>query len=168
MLEIILGAAVAAALSGTVRLEQIHEGECGLVLRLGKHKRTVGPGPCFLLRGVETVTRVPTKIMVFKDLLAERCRTTDGVMVTIRYHLRLRITAPVKVLKVEDWQEISLVQAEVVARNAVTSRNLADLLAERSQLGTCLSAELDQVAWAWGTAGEIEVADIVILSRESA
>jgi regulator of protease activity HflC (stomatin/prohibitin superfamily) len=164
MLEIISVVALAAALCGTVRLEQINEGECGLVLRLGKHCRTVGPGPCFLLRGMETVTRIPTKIIVFKDLLAETCRTSDGVMVTIRYHLRLRILVPIKVLKVENWQEISLVQGEVVVRNAVTSRNLTDLLAERSQLGSFLSAEFDQVVSAWGIAGEIELADIAILS----
>jgi len=165
MLEIVAVVTVAATVCGAVRLEQIQEGECGLVLRLGKHRRTIGPGPCLLLRGVESLTRIPTKIIVFRDLLAERCRTNDGVLLTVRYHLRLRITAPAKVLTVEDWQEISLVQAEVVVRNAVTSQSIADLLAERSQFGVHLSAELDQVIWAWGAAGEIEIADLLILSR---
>ncbi len=165
MLEIIaLGTVTAAVLCGAVRLEQIQEGECGLVLRLGKYCRTVRPGPCVLLRGVESITRVPTKILVFRDLLAERCRTSDGVMLTARYHLRLRVTSPAKVLTVEDWQEISLVQAEVVVRNAVTTQSIAALLmTERPQFGTYLSAELDQVTWAWGVAGEIEIADLFTL-----
>jgi len=165
MFEIVAVVTAAAALRAAVLLEQIHEGECGLVLRLGKHRRTVGPGPCLLLRGVESLTRIPTKIIVFRDLLAERCRTSDGAILTVRYHLRLRVTAPAKVLTVEDWQEISLVQAEVVVRNAVTNQSIADLLAGRSQFGVHLSAELDQATWAWGTAGEIEIADLLILSR---
>ena len=164
MIEIIV-VAVAASLCGAVRLEQIREGECGLVLRLGKHRRTVGPGACFLLRGVEGLTRVPTKIIVVRDLLAERCRTSDGAMITVRYHLRLRVTAPAKVLSIEDWQEASLVQAEVVVRNAVATRSIADLLADRPQSGTYLSAELDQAIWAWGATGELEIADLLILSR---
>jgi regulator of protease activity HflC (stomatin/prohibitin superfamily) len=164
MLEIIV-VGVVAALGGAVRLEQIREGECGLVMRLGRHRRTVGPGPCLLLRGVEGIIRIPTKIIVFRDLLAEKCRTSDGVMLTVRYHLRLRVAAPAKVLTVEDWQEASLAQAEVVVRNAVTSRTVAALLTERSQVGTYLSAELDQVIWAWGAVGEIEIADLLILSR---
>jgi regulator of protease activity HflC (stomatin/prohibitin superfamily) len=164
MIEIIFVGAV-ATLCGAVRLEQIHEGECGLVMRLGRHRRTAGPGPCLLLRGVEGIIRIPTKIIVFRDLLAEECRTSDGVILTVRYHLRLRVTAPAKVLTVEDWQEASLAQADVVVRNAVTSRTIASLLAERSQVGTYLSSELDQVIWAWGAAGEIEIADLLILSR---
>jgi regulator of protease activity HflC (stomatin/prohibitin superfamily) len=166
MIESIVAVAVAAVLWRTVRIEQIREGECGLVLRLGKHCRTVGPGPCLLLRGVESLIRVPTKIIVFRDLFAERCRTSDGVVVTIRYHLRLHVTAPAKVLTVEDWQELSLVQAEVVVRNAITSQSIADLLPVRSQFGTFLSAELDQSTWAWGAAGEVEVADVVMLSMD--
>lgn len=165
MIEIVVLATASAALCGAVRLEQIREGERGLVLRLGKHRRTIGPGPCLLLRGVESLTRVPTKIIVFRDLLAERCRTSDGVMVSVRYHVRLRVADPAKVLTVEDWQEISLVQVEVVVRNAVTSQTAVALLGERSQLGTYLSAELDQVIWAWGVAGEIEIADLLVSSR---
>jgi len=164
MIESIVAVTVAAVLWRTVRIEQVHEGECGLVLRFGKLRRTVGPGPCVLLRGVERLTRVPTKVIVFRDLLAEICRTSDGAMVTVRYHLRLRVTAPAKILTVEDWQELSLVQAEVVVRNAITSLSIADLLPVRSQFGTFLSAELDQATWAWGAAGEIEVADVLILS----
>jgi len=165
VIEIVVLATASAALCGAVRLEQIREGERGLVLRLGKHRRTIGPGPCLLLRGVESLTRVPTKIIVFRDLLAERCRTSDGVMVSVRYHVRLRVADPAKVLTVEDWQEISLVQVEVVVRNAVTSQTAVALLGERSQLGTYLSAELDQVIWAWGVAGEIEIADLLVSSR---
>src|SRR5712691_911563 len=90
VLVIIILGAVVAAVCGALRLEQIREGECGLVLRLGKHRRTIGPGPCLLLRGAESLTRVQTKIIVFKDLVAENCRTSDGAMVTMRYHLRLR------------------------------------------------------------------------------
>lgn len=165
MFEILVVVTVAGALGGAVRLEQVREGECGLVLRLGKLRRTVGPGPCLLIRGIESLTRIPTKTIVFRDLLAERCRASDGVMLTLRYHLRLRVTAPAKVLTVEDWQELSLAQAEVVVRNGVTDRRVPDLLGERLQLGTYLSAQLDQVTWAWGAAGEIEIADILVLSR---
>jgi len=86
-------------------------------------------------------------------------------MVSVRYHVRLRVADPAKVLTVEDWQEISLVQVEVVVRNAVTSQTAVALLGERSQLGTYLSAELDQVIWAWGVAGEIEIADLLVSSR---
>src|SRR5262249_7691641 len=154
MLEIIALGAVAAVCGGLIRLEQVREGECGLVLRFGKHRRTIGPGPCLLIRGVESLTRVPTKIILFRDLIAERCRTGDGAMVTIRYHLRLRAVVPAKVLKVEDWQEASLVQAEVVVRSGVTSHSVREILTDRAQFGSSVSAELEQVTYSWGAAGE--------------
>lgn len=170
MLEIITVVAVAAsaALCWTVRPEQVREGECGLVLRFGKYHRTVAPGPCLLLRGAESLTRVSTKIIMLSDLVAESCRTSDGASVTIRYHLMLRAAVPAKVLKIEHWQEASLVQADVVVRSAVHSHSLVEILAERIQLGACLSAELDQITCAWGAAGEIEVADIRILHQQDA
>lgn len=168
LIEIITVGAVTAALWCTVRLEQIHEGECGLVLRFGKYNRTVGPGPCLLLRGVESLTRVSTKIIMFTDQVAENCQTSDGALVTIRYHLMLHAAVPAKVLKIEEWQEASLIQAEVVVRCVVNNHSLAEIRAERLQLGAFLSAELDQVTCTWGAAGEIEVADVLILRQQSA
>jgi regulator of protease activity HflC (stomatin/prohibitin superfamily) len=168
--EIITVLTVAAATAPwfAMRLEQIHEGECGLVMRFGKYRRTVRPGPCLLVRGAESVIRVPTRIIMFTDLVAESCRTSDGALVTIRYHLMLHAAVPAKVLKIEGWQEGSLVQAEVVVRSAVNNHNLEEILAERLQLGAFLSAELDQITCTWGAAGEIEVADILILRQQSA
>jgi hypothetical protein len=72
------------------------------------------------------------------------------------------------VLKIEGWQEASLVQAEVVVRGAVNSHCLTEMLAERLPLGAFLSAELDQITCTWGAAGEIEVADILIVRHQSA
>ena len=168
MLEIIAVGAVAAALCGAVRLEQVHEGECGLVLRFGKYRRTARPGPCLLLRGAENLIRVPTKIVMFTDLVADSCWTSDGALVTVRYHLMLHAALPAKVLKIEDWREASLVQAEVVVRGAINSRTLVEIMGDRLQFGTLLSAELDQKICTWGAAGEIEVADILLLHRRSA
>jgi regulator of protease activity HflC (stomatin/prohibitin superfamily) len=168
LLEIIAVGAVAAALCGVVRLEQVHEGECGLVLRFGKYRRTVRPGPCLLLRGAESLIRVPTKIVMFTDLVAESCWTSDGTLVTVRYHLMLHAAFPAKVLKIEGWQEASLVQAEVVVRGSINNRTLVEIMGDRLQLGAFLSAELDQTICAWGAAGEIEVADILILRRKAA
>lgn len=170
MFEIITVLTVAAAAAPwcVVRLEQIHEGECGLVMRFGKYHRTVRPGPCLLVRGAESLIRVPTKIVMFTDLVADSCRTNDGALVTIRYHLMLHAAIPAKVLKIEEWQAASLVQAEVVVRGAVNNHSLVEMLAERLQLGAYLSAELDQITCTWGAAGEIEVADIMILRRQSA
>jgi regulator of protease activity HflC (stomatin/prohibitin superfamily) len=168
LLEIITVGAVTAALWCTVRLEQIHEGECGLVLRFGRYRRTVGPGPCLLLRGVESLTRVSTKIVMFTDLAAENCQTSDGALVTIRYHLMLHAAVPARVLKIEKWQEASLAQAEVVVRCAVNNHSLVEMLGERLHLGAFLSAELDQVTHTWGAAGEIEIADVLILRQQSA
>jgi regulator of protease activity HflC (stomatin/prohibitin superfamily) len=168
LIEIITAGAVTAALWFAVRLEQIYEGECGLVLRLGKYSRTAQPGPCLLLRGVESLIRVSTKLVMFTDLVAENCETSDGALVTIRYHLMLHAAVPAKVLKIEKWQEASLVQAEVVIRCAINSYGLSEVLAQRLQLGRFLSAELDQVTCTWGAAGEIEIADVLILRQRSA
>lgn len=168
MLEIIAVGAVVAALCGAVRLEQVQEGECGLVLRFGKHSRTVRPGPSLLLRGAESLIRITTKIILFTDLVAESCMTSDEALVTVRYHLMLHAAFPAKVLRVEDWQEASLVQAEVVVRDAINNRTLAEIDGDRLQLGGLLSSELDQKICVWGAAGEIEVADIILLGRRTA
>ena len=80
----------------------------------------------------------------------------------------LHVAVPVKVLKIENWQEVSLVQAEVVVRDAVNNHSLGEITAERLQLGAYLSSELDQITCTSGAAEEIEVADILILRRQSA
>jgi regulator of protease activity HflC (stomatin/prohibitin superfamily) len=165
MLEIIALSAISATCWGLVRLEQVQEGECGLVLRFGKHHRTTGPGACLLIRGIESLTRVPTKIILFRDLIADRCQTGDGALVMIRYHLRLRAVVPAKVLKVENWQEASLVQAEVAVRGEVTGHSAREILTGRTQFGASASAELEQVTCTWGTTGEIEIADVLVLSQ---
>lgn len=168
LLEIIAVGAVAAALCGALRLEQVQEGECGLVLRFGKHRRTVSPGPSLLLRGAERLVRVSTKIIMFTDLVAEGCLTSDGSPTTVRYHLMLHAAFPAKVLRIQDWQEASLIQAEIVVRDAINIHTLEEMIGNRSQLGTLLSAEIDQKIYSWGATGEIEVADIVLLGRKAA
>jgi regulator of protease activity HflC (stomatin/prohibitin superfamily) len=166
LLEIILISAVAVALCGAVRLEQVQEGECGLILRFGKHCRTVRPGPLLLLRGADSLIRVTTKIIMFTDLVAENCTTGDGAVLSVRYHLMLRAAFPAKILKIEDWQEASLVQAEVVVREAISNRPFTAAMGDRVQFGALLSAELDQKICTWGAAGEIEVADILLSHTE--
>jgi regulator of protease activity HflC (stomatin/prohibitin superfamily) len=165
MIEIIALSALGATCWGLVRLEQVQEGECGLVLRFGKYHRTIDPGACLLIRGIESLTRVPTRIILVRDLIADRCRTGDGALVMIRYHLRLRAAVPVKILKVENWREASLVQAEVAVRSVVTGYTLREVLTDRTQFGTSASAELEQVTCIWGTAVEIEIADVLVLSQ---
>lgn len=165
MIEIIVLGAVSVTCWGLFRLEQVQEGECGLVLRFGKHRRTIGPGACMLIRGIESLTRVPTRIILFRDQIADRCRTSDGALVRIRYHVRLWAAVPAKVLKVDDWQEASLVQAEVAVRGEVTGHSIRQILAERAELGASASAELRQVTYTWGTDGEIEIADVLVLSQ---
>jgi len=168
MIEGVIAAVVLASAGSAVRLEQVHEGECGLLLRLGKHRRTVGPGPCLVIRGVERLVRVPTKIMLLTDLVAANCQTRDNTSVDARYHLRLRVGYPDRVLRVEDWRAATLAQAEVVVRTAISAATLAELLSERPSLGSRMSGELDQVTCIWGASGEIEVADIQVVRRLSA
>lgn len=160
-----VGVLIVAAICLTVLvlrgLHQIREDERGIVQRFGAFRRTETPGLRYILPGIEHVTRVSAKTLIFTGQCHENCRTQDGTNVRVRYLVRLRAVDAAKALiKVDDWREASLVQADAAIRSAVGIRNIKDILAQWPQLGVCVSAHLSEVTCIWGVLAEVEIAGV--------
>jgi regulator of protease activity HflC (stomatin/prohibitin superfamily) len=139
-------------------LHQIREDERGIVQRFGAFRRTEAPGLRFILPGVEYVTRISAKTLISTGQCRENCRTKDGVKLRVGYIVRLRaVDAAKALLKVDDWREASLVQADAAVRSAIGTRTVKDILAQWPQLGVYVSADLSEVTCIWGVLAEVEI-----------
>lgn len=147
-------------------LHQIREDERGVVQRFGAFRRTEKPGLRFILPGIERVTRISAKTFIFTDQCQGNCRTQDNMKITVRYLIRLRaVDAAKALLKVDDWWQASLAEADAVIRREIATRSVKDILADWPQLGAHLSADLSEVTCIWGVLAEVEIVDVVPIEQ---
>lgn len=138
----------------------IKQYERGIILRLGKYQRQVGPGVQTRIPFVDSVLVVDIREKV-RDFKAERMLTKDNVPVTIDAILRYKIIeerARDAILNVENFNEIIQQVSQTTLRNNIGSSAFQDVLSKREEINQHIKAVIAGEASNWG----IEVTGVEI------
>ncbi|HEY8140331.1 MAG TPA: SPFH domain-containing protein [Nitrososphaera sp.] len=138
----------------------IKQYERGIILRLGKYQRQVGPGVQTRIPFVDSVLVVDIREKV-RDFKAERMLTRDNVPVTIDAILRYKIIeerARDAILNVENFNEIIQQVSQTTLRNNIGSSAFQDVLSKREEINQHVKSVIASEASNWG----IEVTGVEI------
>lgn len=138
----------------------IKQYERGIILRLGKYQRQVGPGVQTRIPFVDSVLVVDIREKV-RDFKAERMLTRDNVPVTIDAILRYKIIedrARDAILNVENFNEIIQQVSQTTLRNNIRSSAFQDVLSKREEINQHIKLVIAGEASNWG----IEVTGVEI------
>jgi len=161
---IILGIAGTAGLIISSSIQLILQWDKVVVLRLGKFKKTHGPGLIILIPLIDRIAEfIDTRIRV-TDFSAEKTLTTDTVPVHVDALAFWMIwDAKSAVLEVENYVEAVILSAQTALRDAIGKHELSSLLSEREELGKEIQMALDAKTTPWGVSIlSIEITDIII------
>jgi regulator of protease activity HflC (stomatin/prohibitin superfamily) len=164
MIEILLGAAGAAALTLFTSLRVLREYERGVVFRLGRIMAPKGPGLIFLIPfGIERMVKVPLRIVAM-DIPPQDVITRDNVSVKVNAVVYFRVSEPVRAtIEIQDYLFATSQLAQTTLRSVVGQAELDQLLAEREHFNDITRRIIDEGTDPWGievTAVEIKDIDL--------
>jgi regulator of protease activity HflC (stomatin/prohibitin superfamily) len=141
------------------------EWERAVILRLGRYKRTGGPGLFIRLPFIEKFQRLDTRTRVM-DVEKQSIITRDSVTVEVDAFVYYRIKvneASKAILNVENWEQASTTLAQTTLRDKVGKHALDDLLSKKDQIGKEIKEILDRETDEWGIAvTAVEIKDVII------
>ncbi len=164
MIEWLIPAAGAAALTLLTSLRVLREYERGVVFRLGRIMAPKGPGLIFLIPfGIERMVRVPLRIVAM-DIPPQDVITRDNVSVKVNAVVYFRVSEPVKAtIEIQDYLFATSQLAQTTLRSVVGQAELDQLLAEREHFNDITRRIIDEGTDPWGidvTAVEIKDIDL--------
>ncbi len=164
MIEWLIPAAGAAALTLLTSLRVLREYERGVVFRLGRIMAPKGPGLIFLIPfGIERMVRVPLRIVAM-DIPPQDVITRDNVSVKVNAVVYFRVSEPVKAtIEIQDYLFATSQLAQTTLRSVVGQAELDQLLAEREHFNDIVRTIIDEGTDPWGidvTAVEIKDIDL--------
>ena len=142
----------------------VQQWERALVLRLGRFRRTLEPGPHLLLPVVDTIAaHVDMRIRV-TDFSAERSVTRDTVPVHVDALAFWMVwDAEKAILEVEKYVDAVTLSAQAALRDSIGRNDLSKLLSERERLGSEIQEILDRKTSPWGiTILSIEFKEVLL------
>ena len=132
-------------------IKKYDEFERGIIFRMGKFNRIVGPGWVFVIPFFEKeFKRIDARTQVI-DLIIDEAYTLDDLRLEIEGMFYYRITDPEKaILKIEDYEKgiNNMITAET--RNTIGSLNMRDVFANISKLNEILVDRIRHNSWKWG------------------
>ena len=155
-----LAVAVGIAIIASSFLIIIKQYDRGIILRLGKYKKQVGPGVQTRLPFTDSVLVVDIREKV-REFKAERMLTRDNVPVTIDAILRYRIIenrSKDALLNVESFNEMIQQVSQTTLRNNIGSALFQEVLSKRADIDNLIKSVIALEASNWG----IEVTGVEI------
>ena len=141
------------------------EWERAVILRLGRYKRTGGPGLFIKLPFVEGFRRLDTRTRVM-DVERQSIITKDSVTVEVDAFVYYKIKekeASKAILNVENWEQASTTLAQTTLRDKVGKHVLDDLLSKKDEIGKEIKEMLDRETDDWGiSVTSVEIKDVII------
>ncbi len=141
-----------------------YQWEKAVLLRFGKFQGIRQKGVFFVIPIVDKVSNFVDQRIRVTDFTAETTLTRDTVPVNVDAIAFWMVwDAEKAVLEVEDFGDAVVLSAQTALRDAIGRTELADLLANRAQLGQEIQAGLDPKTNAWGiTIQSVDIRDIII------
>jgi len=155
---------VPLALFASLSPRILDQWERGIVLRLGKYQRQIGPGLFWLIPLIERVVRRVDQRVITTSFLAEKALSRDTVPVNVDAVLFWHVwDAEKATLEVADYQGAVSWSAQTALRDMIGRTMLASLLSEREALDKQLRETIDAKTEPWGiTVQSVEIRDVVI------
>ncbi|MHC4953627.1 MAG: slipin family protein [Planctomycetota bacterium] len=138
--------------------------ERGIVLRLGKFHRQIGPGLFWIIPLVDRVVRRVDRRVMTTSFLAEKALSRDTVPVNVDAVLFWHVwDAEKATLEVADHRAAVSWAAQTALRDMIGRTELASLLSLREELDKQLQEVIDSKTEPWGiTVQSVEIRDVVI------
>ena len=135
--------------------------ERAVILRLGKFNRMSGPGPVFLLPGIDRAYRVDTRIVTL-DVPRQEMMTRDNVPVTVDAILLFNVVDPrMAILNIENYVRTTSLIAQTTLRSTIGQAELDDLLSQRDRINDHLKRVIDEQTEPYGIkVTAVEVRDV--------
>lgn len=148
-----------ALLSAAIKI--LPEWERGVVLRLGRLIGVRGPGPIFLIPGVEKLVRIDTRTVTM-DITPQDVITRDNVSLKVNAVIYFRVVDPEgAVTRVMDYYFATSQLAQTTLRSVLGQYQMDEILATREQINHSLQEILDKATEAWGVKiANVEVKNI--------
>lgn len=139
-------------------LKILKEYERGVVFRLGRLKKTKGPGPCFIIPLIDTFNKVDLRLISI-DVAKQEIMTKDGVPVTVDAVVYFRILDPANALvEVHNYYQSTFLIAQTSLRSVLGAAELDTLLSQRETINSSLQAIIDKQTKPWGI--EVPIVEI--------
>lgn len=164
---LLLVAAALVAAVAAVRL--VPEAHRGVVTRLGRTRRVVGPGAVFVVPGLDRVERLSMAPVRIEPLVVG-ARTADHVDVRVEGSAVYRVIDPAAaVAAVPSAFARTADEAEHVLRTRVADVDLRGLLEARETLVPLVQEDLRRLTPSWGVSVlEVELRDVEVRLSSSA
>ena len=161
LVAIVLGVILILVILPGFRIAQ--EYERGIVFRLGRYKRTSGPGLYWIIWFLEWVRQVDIRTLTV-SIEPQETITRDSVTIRVNAVVWYKVTSPSKaVIAVMDYRN-AVNQASLTSlRNIIGQHNLDEILRERDRINDTLRKIVDATTEPWGVQVEaIEMKDVEI------
>ncbi|MBD3255122.1 MAG: slipin family protein [Candidatus Lokiarchaeota archaeon] len=121
-----------------------------VVFRLGKYKRTVGPGVSFVLPFIEKSRIVDLRIIT-QDIPRQEVITKDNIPVNMNTVVYFRVERPEDaVIKIENYKFAVSQYTQAALRDVLGSMELDEILTEREAIATDIRKIVDSETSEWG------------------
>lgn len=137
-------------LFGLTSIRMLQPNERGIVIRLGKYKRTVGSGITFLIPFLEAIRKVDIREQVV-DIEPQEVITKDNVVVTVDAIVYYEVTDPFKLYySIANFKVAVTRLAQTSLRNMIGEMDLDQTLVSREVINKKLRQTLDDATEKWG------------------
>jgi len=159
--------AIAGALVGLYFLfaiKIVRQWEKVAVLRLGRYVGLRGPGLCYIVPIVDTLSSYVDQRVRVTSVSAESTLTRDTVPVNVDAIVFWMVwNAEKSILEVENFMDAITLSAQTALRESIGRHELAQMVTERETLGRELQRILDEKTNPWGiTVQSVEIRDVRI------
>ena len=133
----------------------VDQGYKGVVTRMGKFSRVLGPGPHLIIPFFESVEQVMIMEQVLNvehDGTKEKVITKDNVPLDgITAIVYLAVADPVKAcFEIEDYSDAIEGLVQSTLRNKIGTMDLSELLSGRQKINAEVTNDIDTAATSWG------------------
>ncbi|MCX8013321.1 MAG: slipin family protein [Rectinema sp.] len=129
----------------------VSEYQRGVLFRLGRMQKVVGPGFNLILPfGLDILRKVDMRTFTI-DVSKQEVITRDNVPVIVDAVVYFNVFDPVAaVIKVADYTKSTSLLAQTILRSVLGQHELDDMLSKRAELGQVLQKLLDEATDPWG------------------
>lgn len=131
-------------------LRVVDQYERGVILTLGKHTSTRGPGLTWVFPGIQRMIKVDLRILTV-DVPRQEVITKDNVTVHVDAVVYYQVKDSDRAtLDIQDYPKATLTYAQATMRDVVGEVDLDTLLTEREQLSKDIKVIVDKFTDKWG------------------
>lgn len=121
-----------------------------VIFRLGKYKRTIGPGLVYILPVVETAKKVDLRIIT-QDIPRQEVMTRDNIPVLANTVVYFKVERPEDaVIKIENYVYAVRQYTQAALRDTMGTMELDQVLIERDQIALDIQKSVDRETSEWG------------------